>query len=540
MLYNYWKAIFKICILLLSISMMLEGHAFGCDIFTPVVVDSTGNVGKYTSIAADCNHKAHISYYDEGNRNLNYATNSSGSWLSNVLDSYSYTGKYTSIATDSNNKIHISYYLRDLNAEYQQGVLKYATNASGSWASYNVDSTSSDEDNGKYTSVAVDSNNRAHISYYSPGKLKYATSVSGSWFFSTYTVDPNVNLYGDFADEPGTSIAVDSNNKVHISYINIDNNDCQWQPCPSLHWAGDACKVYIKYATNKNGYWSTETIYDYYGDTNYLYPPSIAIDSNNKVHIAFTFCDLCYDKLYYATNAGGSWYVSKWDDPCVGGGIPPCVNENAASWDMRYPGLFPSIAIDPNNKIHISHSEWSHGRLLYTTNAGGNWSAYAGDSESGYIKDTSIVYDQKVHIAYYEEDNKDLLYTTCPNIPDLATTYISNPPTSAYRGSSFSVTDTVRNNVPPCGAGTRVGSTITRYRLSLDSTIGPSDPLLTGSRYVPSLAGGASSTGTITVTIPTSLAPGTYYLGACADSGYNISEKNESNCRASTTTIQVY
>jgi hypothetical protein len=504
-----------------------------------VVVDTTGDVGKYCSIATDCNHNVHISYYyKQGyyDSALKYATNSSGSWIGYILDSsYMDSGKYTSIGIDSNNKVHISYYHLDPGGEYEEGVLKYTTNASGSWTFYNVHKTD-DENNGKYTSIAVDSNDKIHISYYgrstgfNPGPgIMYATNASGYWYKNKVE---SIYLDYDFVDEPGTSIAVDSNNKVHIAYIDIDNGDCEWQTCPELHYAGDACKVYIKYATNKNGSWTTETVYQYYGDTNYLYPPSIAIDSNNKVHIAFTFCDLCYDKLFYATNVSGSWYVSY---ECEDGGVPPCRDATP------YAGLFPSIAIDPNNNVHISQSEWRYGRLWYTTNAGGTWTAYVGDSESGYIKDTSLYYDQKVHIAYYEKVNKDLLYTTCPNIPNLVTTYISNPPASALRGSSFSVTDTVRNSVPPCGAGTRAGSTITRYRLSSDSTITASDPLLTGSRYVPPLAGGASSTGTITVTIPMSLTPGTYYLGACADSGYNISEGWENNnCKASATTIHVY
>src|SRR5439155_8320241 len=56
----------------------------------------------------------------------------------------------------------------------------------------------------------------------------------------------------------------------------------------------------------------------------------------------------------------------------------------------------------------------------------------------------------------------------------------------------------------------------------------------------PSLTVGANSSGSTTVTIPTSLAAGTYYLGACADHANVIPESNETNnCRASTSTIVV-
>lgn len=103
------------------------------------------------------------------------------------------------------------------------------------------------------------------------------------------------------------------------------------------------------------------------------------------------------------------------------------------------------------------------------------------------------------------------------------------------------MTDTTKNNnvTPPC-SGNTAGASRTNYRLSLDAAISSQDPLLTGSRSVPSLTGGSTYTGTVTVKIPTSLAVGIYYLGACADGGNSIIEGSElDNCTASVTTIQV-
>ena len=121
--------------------------------------------------------------------------------------------------------------------------------------------------------------------------------------------------------------------------------------------------------------------------------------------------------------------------------------------------------------------------------------------------------------------------------PDLVVRSLSNPPTSVVAGTvTFSITDTTENS----GNATANPST-TRYRFSTDNTITSADPLLPVIRSIPSLKKNFSSTGTVSVNIPLDFTPGTYYLGACADDTGVITESNETNnCRASTTTIQVY
>jgi subtilase family serine protease len=119
--------------------------------------------------------------------------------------------------------------------------------------------------------------------------------------------------------------------------------------------------------------------------------------------------------------------------------------------------------------------------------------------------------------------------------PDLVETAVSNPPASAKLGGKFSVTDTVANQGNATAASSR-----TYYYLSVDGVKDSGDKLLTGNRSVNSLAAGATSTGTVTVTIPTSTVVGTYYLLACADGASAVAESNETNnCRASSTQVNV-
>jgi subtilase family serine protease len=118
---------------------------------------------------------------------------------------------------------------------------------------------------------------------------------------------------------------------------------------------------------------------------------------------------------------------------------------------------------------------------------------------------------------------------------DLVETAVSNPPATVAPGGNFNVTDTAENQ----GTAGAV-ATLTRHYLSLNAIRDAGDILLTGSRAVPALGPGASSSGTVSVTVPGGTAVGTYFLLACADDTTVQAESNEgNNCIASATTVQV-
>ena len=73
------------------------------------------------------------------------------------------------------------------------------------------------------------------------------------------------------------------------------------------------------------------------------------------------------------------------------------------------------------------------------------------------------------------------------------------------------MTDTVKNV-----ANVAAGGSTTRCYLSKDTTPG-GDILLTGSRTVAALGANALSTGTVTVTVPSTTQTGVCNLFACAD-----------------------
>jgi len=106
--------------------------------------------------------------------------------------------------------------------------------------------------------------------------------------------------------------------------------------------------------------------------------------------------------------------------------------------------------------------------------------------------------------------------------PDLDITALSAP-TSASAGQSITITDSVKNI-----GGAPAASSLTRLYLSTNTTVDASDTLI-GSRNVPALAAGATSSGSTTVTIPQGTAAGTWYIVAQADSEDAVTETSETN-----------
>ena len=119
--------------------------------------------------------------------------------------------------------------------------------------------------------------------------------------------------------------------------------------------------------------------------------------------------------------------------------------------------------------------------------------------------------------------------------PDLTVTELGDPPASASRGGSMSLSDTVKNDSLFSVDASRV-----QYYLSLDGVSAVGGKLLTGYRPVEALGPGATSAGTRSVIIPSTTTLGSYFVLACADAASVVTESDEgNNCRASVAKVTV-
>ncbi len=311
-------------------------------------IDSNGCVGEYTSIATDSSGKVHISYYDCTNGDLKYATNrgvtpGTGNCINTdfnceTVDSEGDVGQYSDIAIDLNNKVHISYY------DATNGDLKYATNkgvipGNGNCTNTNWNCQPVDSNGivGLYTSIALDSSYRPHIGYVSgvialPGfigeEVRHAYYNGSEWNIEIVDIWSNYP-YGEFYS---TSIAIDSLNRIHMSYYNYY-----------------CCPVGVIYAYYNGVSWSTMEV-DRLSTCSREWAQgftSIAIDSLNNPHISYYHDG---PSLRHASYNGTAWQTET-------------IDSNGVGW-------YSSLVFDSSYNMHISYYDSSNSNLKYATNRG--------------------------------------------------------------------------------------------------------------------------------------------------------------------------
>ena len=186
----------------------------------------TGHVGTYSSIAFDpTDNLPVISYFDASNGALKLAERMANHWGFTIIHDPNFVsgGRYTSLKLDAAGKPHISFYVSNFLGDDHMWYAKYVGGSAGDCSNPNYECEQiayTGEGRGKYTSLALDSNDKPRIAFWdeSHNRLGYAWN-NGTWTF-LYVSDPDGGAAGKFA-----SLAVDVNNadRPHIAhYDNIN------------------------------------------------------------------------------------------------------------------------------------------------------------------------------------------------------------------------------------------------------------------------------------------------------------------------------
>ncbi len=198
-----------------------------------ITVDSTGNVGQYTSLAFGSFGEAAISYYDATGGNLKLAEGDNLDdpepfWLLDTFDSAGTVGMYTSLAFDNSGNPTISYY------DATGGNLKFLSPGEDPAREVFVDVVGNV---GKHTSLAFESHGYPIISYYdvTNGDLKFAYDKNGDGDFSDRGERTTVASIGNVGQY--TSIALDASGKLAMSYYDVTNRDLKIARFAAIFWA---------------------------------------------------------------------------------------------------------------------------------------------------------------------------------------------------------------------------------------------------------------------------------------------------------------
>ena len=385
------KAILPLLALALVLSVVVVPLAAAAcpEWSTPVNISGSPGVSQEPAIAIDSSGTTHVVWQDNmpGVYEVFYACKpADGSWSAPIIISPDDTNasQYPDIAIDGDDNLHVVW--QDDTALGTIDIYYINKTAGGPWSSEVV--IYSDAAPSMWPAIAIDNHDNLHVVWHDqePGsyEIYYSMSMDGG---STWL--PPAIISG----APGSyaaAIAIDSEDNLHVVWQHIILS-----------------KYEIYYATKPSGDpWSTPVnISKNSGDSLY---PAIATDNSNNLHVVWE--DLTpgnYEILYSISMDGGlTW--------------PTQVNIS----DSDDSSVFPDIATDSNNGLHVVWSDWTPGNLevYYASKpSDGSWSTPENISNSEDDSNTpAIAVDnssRNLHVVWSEQIaalDWEVMYASAP------------------------------------------------------------------------------------------------------------------------------
>jgi uncharacterized repeat protein (TIGR01451 family) len=329
--------------------------------------DSPGIGG--ASLALDGAGQPHVTYWDGSNSAVRYAWRDALGWHVETVEGGEgfWLGGGTSLDLDGEGRPHVAY------VDRSHKELKHAHRDALGWHAEVVDAVS-DED---YTSLAVDGDGFAHVSYAS-GLLKYAYQDASGWHVETATAPGLDAAYGD------TSLALDREGRPYVAYFN-------------------ATAVYpgifeIRVAHRDASGWALVTV-DRVSESGRLWP-SLALDRSGRVHVSYYDADELVFR--YAFRDADGWHP-----------------ETLAG--TAYGSERSSLAATADGTVHVVYEAGFLGELYYASRGPAGWHSELLEGTRRVGVDNALALDgeDRPHITYLEEEdayNATVLYAYCDGL----------------------------------------------------------------------------------------------------------------------------
>ena len=372
--------------------------------WTTNTINYVTGAGFSPSVVVDANGTIHIVHVIWSDDELWHSKLTAGSTTWSHTKIMNCNGcRETDMTIDSNDNLHVAFYLKQ---EGTTGYLYYGVYDGTAWTTQSLESNVYNNQ----IRIVLDANDRPHISYANAGyicngaMLKYHDG--SNWV--DQAIDTTTTYVGC-----DSSIAIDQNGHVHVTYRHHSNRDQM-------------------IGSNISGTWQRYTVD---GGSGVGYYSDMVVDHDNNLQMLYR-SDVAGGQYKHATGMSGS----AWSNTASSGGYNGFRMQTDALGNV-HASMYDSGSDDLAYQMLIpgSGNQWN----LSTVDAGGN---------VGSENDIFVDEDNMIHIAYYDSTNQHLKYAN-----KSSGMYLNKEITVDF-GAYGMVTGTVVNdttivvNSPPAGS----------------------------------------------------------------------------------------